>query len=677
MDDGFDRGGDPRLRQNGLHDLANRLGVASVTDIHRVAEEMLDQARSGQMTDSDVEALDDVMNLIQRMEAFDRPWVFGQRYMRHKFVSTDPFCTNCGNEVPHRTLLMCPTCGKPGPWESSERKVPSSYIHFYLVEQATRLLNNSLLMPDHLSYADGTVTAVPRGGAKSTWLCEIMSIWLLLTRRSRCLLLLSNTVNQVTERSFEIRTELEDNKLIIEDFGLQRATRQETRTWSKDEFILPNAGRLVARGAMQSLRGVKNKQYRPDAVISDDSDDEKFMNTPEMAGKMWDWWDTRVVPACHPNAVYMFHGTVIGEMGLLWQIMHGHRGVTYADRVFRAMEDRPGCKICGMPNANVGPMDCPVCGKRTEAIQPCSFWGARFTIEALQTIRHRVGHWSWQTEYQQEPHDDSTSWFEKSWLDTAYDDSLAPLQKSARRIIPWSIISVSMTGEEMVRLATMADPSMAIVPGDLGPYQVIVQTWDPAWAREKGPQQKTAWMAGIGMGLTWDDKFDIFWLDRKRALSGNAAYREWMYGTWSNDILPMGGVERRGQIGMIIEQNAAGVLFQYGVEEHWGSIPVISHQTGAEKHDLRDGIPGLASSFKDGRVTIRAGGTPHQRELADELVYELKHSGRSQFKDMLMATWFGWAYIQRWIRDVRDPARYNELARRQASRMGGNPRLRH
>ena len=137
-----------------------------------------------------------------------------------------------------------------------------------------------------------------------------------------------------------------------------------------------------------------------------------------------------------------------------------------------------------------------------------------------------------------------------------------------------------------------------------------------------------------------------------------------MYDVWTNNVMPAGGVETRGQTGMIIEQNAAGVIFQFGMEEHWGSVPLISHITGAEKHDLEDGVPGMASSFESGKFVIRAGGNPRQRELADELVYELRQSGRSMYKDLLMSLWFGWAYIQRWIRDVRDPARYDELARR-------------
>jgi hypothetical protein len=494
-------------------------------------------------------------------------------------------------------------------------------------------------------------------------LCEITGAWLILTGRSRCLLLLSNTVDQVTERVNEIKTEFEENELIIADFGRLAAKRQDTRTWTKDEFILPNGGRVVGKGAMQSMRGVKNRQYRPDAVIGDDADDEKFLTTSEQATKMWEWWDSRVVPACHPNAVYMLNGTVIGEMALLWQTMKGHRGITFAKRTFKAIQDRPGCSKCGMLADAPGPFVCPVCSN-DRAIQPCSYWGARFTVEALSSIRQRIGHWAWQTEFDQTPHDDSTSWFQSEWIDHALRPDLAPLQRNARRVLPWRAISCSLTGEEAVKIATLADQRYRQVPGDLGPYQCIVQSWDPAWARKTGKEQMTAWMAGVAVGLTWDDKFDVFWADRNRALPGNAAYREWMYRTWKDDVLPIGSVERPGQVGMIIERNSGGVLFQYGVEEHWGSVPIIDHQTGTEKHDLVEGIPGLASSFEKRRVIIRSGGSEAHQKAVDELIYELKNSGRSQYTDVLMALWFAWAYLNRWMRDVRDPERYNELARR-------------
>jgi hypothetical protein len=658
------------IRRRVMADIAERIGANDVDDVGELLLEMVNRGRRRNLTDEEVMELDQLIDMLQRLEALDSAWVFGHRYMGHKFVSTDPVCPKCNNEVPHRTILVCPSCGEMGPWVQLERHIQSSYLHYYLVEQATRLVNNSLLMPDGAYRADGTVTAVPRGGAKSTWLCEIMGTWLVLTDRSRCLLLLSNTIEQVTERCNEIKTELEENESIIRDFGQLSASRMENRTWTKSDFVLPNGNRVVSRGAMQSMRGVKNRENRPDVVIADDSDDEKFLTTPEQARKVHEWWDSRVVPACHPNALFMFHGTVISEMGLLWQMLSGHRGRTFRQHVFRAVEDRAGCASCGMPAPTVGRFDCPVCAKKTRAVRPSSYWGARFTAEALEVTKARVGHWAWQTEFQQEPHDDSASWFQREWLDRARRDDLAPLPRSSRRIIPWSAIACTLTGSEAVELATMADSKYAKVPGDLGPYQVIVQSWDPAWARAKKKGQErdhaTAYMAGVGIGLTWDDTFDVFWLDRGRNLPGNSAYREWMYEEWVRSILPSGSIERPGQLGMIVERNSAGVLFQYGVEEHWGSIPMIDHQTGAEKHDLTDGIPGMASTLKEGRMIIRAGGSDEQRELADELIYEIRHSGRSRYKDMLMALWFGWAYIQRWVRDVRDPARYEELVRRRS-----------
>lgn len=682
----FYRGGDPEIRKSVTEILAGLLSLNDPSDVRRVMDEMLDDAKAGRMGGTQLRKFSEATDLLQRLEAFDHPWVFGHRYLSHKFVSTDPMCPACKNAVPHRTILTCPTCNSPGPWVMQERSLSSSFCHYALVQQVSELVENGLMLPGSTHRADGMVTAMPRGGAKSTWLCEIISEWLLQTRRARCLLLLSNTINQVMERAVEIRDEIDTNELMVKDFGVQSATRQEKRMWTQDDFVLANGGRCVARGAMQSMRGVKNKQYRPDAVISDDSDDEKYMTTSDQSRKLLDWWDTRVVPACAPNALFMFHGTVLGEMALLWQQMKGNRGMTSAKMIIRAMEDGPGCSVCGMPTRRIGPFDCPVCAKVRTAIAPHSFWGARFTVQALGAVRGKIGHWAWQSEYQQEPHDDSTSWFEKDWLDAslARGKELKSPDVSRRRVIPWSILAVTLTGDEAVKLACMHDSSYERREGEPGPYQIIVQCWDPAWANAKAHEQKSCWMAGATIGLTWDDKIEIMWLDRARGLAGNRDYRKWMHESWLNHGQPGGGVERRTQAGMIIEKNGGGVLFQSDVEEHWGSIPLIDHQTGVEKHDLVDGIPGMASWFKDGKITIRCGddakrlgakpdepGGMSQKELADELAYELRMSGRSQFKDLLMVAWFGWAYCCRWMRDVRDPARYDELARRNPVERSG------
>lgn len=664
-DDGFNRLGNPDQRQGFIEALAHQLGVPP-KDVRRRLKEFLKQAESGRLNDTQIMALQDAVDQIQRIDAFDHPWTFGHRYHRHKFISTDPTCRNCRNQVPHRTMLVCPTCGFPGPWEMAEHMVKSSYIHYYLTEQVKRLLETSLLLDGGASYADGITTAMPRGGAKSTWMCEIVGSWLILTGRSRCLLLLSNTIEQVTDRCNEIRMELEGNDLIIADFGVQAAKKTETRTWSKGDFTLPNRARVVGRGANQSMRGVKNKEYRPDVAIGDDTDDEKYMTSPQQAEKIYEWWDKRVVPACHPNAVFLNSGTIIGELGLLWQMLSTQKGGTSVKQIFRALRDIPGCKNCGFPQQMVGPFDCHVCGERSEAIQPSSYWGARFTNQALLAIKAKIGIWAWETEYDQTPHDSSRSWFQKEWIDRACRPDLAPLAKNARRIIPWGVIECTLNGTEALTIAGLGDDRLKQAPGDIGPYQAIVQAWDPAWARLKGKEQLTAWMGGIGMGLTWDDKFDIFWISRTRGLSSSAAYRKLMHESWVRDIVPMDNdTNMPGQVHMIIEANAAGVMFQYQIEEYWSSIPMISHQTGAEKHDLRDGIPGFAGSFEKNDVIIRTGGSAQHQADAEELKYELQQSGRSQYKDLLMAAWIAWAYLTKWMK-IRDRARYDELQRRDA-----------
>lgn len=675
----FDRRGDPVVRIHAIHALAEKLHVTDTSDFRTVMEERLADARAGRMGDAEVRHFSEAIDLLQRLEAFDHPWVFGNRYLNHRFISTDPICPSCASTVPHRTILVCPTCNSPGPWTMQEKVLQSSYAHYALAEQVAQLVNNELLL-DGRNRADGMATAMPRGGAKSTWLCEIVAEWLVLTGRSNCLLLLSNTTTQVIERAIEIKDELESNELIIKDFGKQAATRQERRIWKQDDFVLASGARVVARGAMQSMRGVKNKEHRPDVVISDDSDDEKYMTTADQSRKLLDWWDTRVIPACHPNSLFMFHGTVLGEQALLWQLMKGNRGLTSAKMTIKAMQDGPGCEKCGMPTSRVGPFDCPVCDAPRTAVAPHSFWGSRFTVQALESIKRKIGHWAWQSEFQQEPHDDSTSWFEKDWLDDALaaGEELAPVPRTRRRIIPWSIIANTLNGAEAVSLATKLNPAYETRDGELGPYQMILHSWDPAWARAKPREQMSCWMAGLAVGLTWDDRMDVFWMDRARGLKTHSDYRRWMYETWIDYAIPGGDVERQGQAGMIVERNGAGVIFQSDVEENWGSVPLIDHQTGVEKHSLEDGIPGMASWFKDRRVIIRGfdepddgreripglpGMTPRS-ELAEELVYELRMSGRCQYTDMMMTLWFAWAYMNRWIRDVRDPARYEELARR-------------
>lgn len=647
-----------------LATLSDALGV-SPNDVESVIKQLMQAAEAGDLTDSEIEYLDGLVDDLERLKSIDSPWTFGMRYMGHKFVSLDPRCPACDNYVPHRTLIKCPTCGGFGPWIITERMLPSSHAHAVSMDKVRSIFNNSLLLSD-TARADGMFTAIPRGGAKSTWLCEITALWTMLTGRARCVLVLSNTGDQAVARAMEIKADFEGNTKIISDFGVQEATKHSGRTWTNDEFIIANGARLVAKATGGAMRGVKNNEYRPDLVIADDVDDDKFLTTDEQADKLHEWWDRVVLPACAPNSITMFHGTVIGDAGLLWQGLTGHRGATAAKMVVPAVRDTPGCSVCGLPSQSVGPMHCDVCGKTTTAVAPSSFWGARFTIEALEVIKRRVGYWAFQSEYLQKAHNSEQSWWSKEWIDRSLRPNMSA-PRSARRMIPWEIISGTISNEEMMRVAGKVHVSLTNKgPHDPGPFQVIVQAYDPAWSRERSSDKmKNAYMACVTAGLTWDDKIAFWGMDRRMSMVPKE-YRAWMYDKWTGDVLSDSPAELVvGQTGMIIERNAAGTLFQSDIEDHWPSIPVIDHQTGSNKHSLEHGIPGLAGLWQADRALIL--GDKETDDGVSALCSELTMSGRGPKKDLLMATWIAWLHIVRW-QARRDSLRYAELVRRAASK---------
>ena len=646
--------------------LSDALGVPELK-VKATVSALLRAAENGELSEVELDHLQGIIDDAERVNAIDSPWTFGQRYMRSKFVSTDPLCPKCDNFVPHRTLIKCPTCQGFGPWRMVERALPSSHVHTVLTERVAGIFNNTL-MSSETSRADGMYTAVPRGGAKSTWLCEITTLWAILTGRSRCVLVLSNIAAQASERALEIKTDLESNELIVADFGIQEATRHsDKRKWVQDDFILANGSRVVAGSTGGTIRGIKNQQHRPDLIIADDADDAKYLTTDEQADKLYEWWDRVIVPACDPNAITFMHGTVVGDKSLLWKGISGGRGATAVKTVIPAIRDMPGCRICGLPSESVGPMDCPVCDKQTEAVSPSSFWGARFTVEALQAIRRKIGHWAFEAEYQQRAHDNTNSWWEKPWVDRSRVIA-PPVPPDMRRIIPWQLVSASITSEEMVARASKLHTSLAPKrkPHDYGPYQLIVQGYDPAWAREKdSAKKKNAYMASITGGLTYDDKF-VFWgISRERGMLPKQ-YRTWMYDLWQQHATVDGPSELvRGQTGMIIERNAAGVIFQSDVEDYWPSIPVIDHQTGTNKHSLETGIPGMAGAWQDNRVIVLGDeDDEHVRAFCSELAL----SGKGPQKDLLMAAWIVWLYMTTWLNRRRDPARYEELVRRTTTK---------
>lgn len=142
--------------------------------------------------------------------------------------------------------------------------------------------------------------AMPRGSGKTT-LCEIAAIWALLTGRARFVALLGATEVHALEMLDSLKTELEGNELLLEDFpevcfpivaleGIAHRCKGQLcegeRThvvWTATEIVLPSIAGSAASGAIVKVagitgrvRGMKFKRpadgasVRPDLVVIDD-----------------------------------------------------------------------------------------------------------------------------------------------------------------------------------------------------------------------------------------------------------------------------------------------------------------------------------------------------------------------------------------------------------------------
>ncbi len=103
--------------------------------------------------------------------------------------------------------------------------------------------------------------------------------------RKRCVLLISNSLDNATRLLMPYRANLEYNRRIIRDYGLQ----QGTGTWQESEFITLGGVAFRALGAGQSPRGTRNEEVRPDIIIFDDVDTDLDCLNPDIISRKWRW----------------------------------------------------------------------------------------------------------------------------------------------------------------------------------------------------------------------------------------------------------------------------------------------------------------------------------------------------------------------------------------------------
>ena len=254
-------------------------------------EELLKRFKDG-------ETLSGEKGLRKELAAFDLGY-FGRAYLSHYFVRKSPAF--------HEELDAI--------WESGVMKS-----------------KNPLKCAKEISRMKGSrnVIAAPRGHAKSTNLTFKDSLHAIVYGYKHYILLLSDSSDQAEGFLDEIKTELEENADLIEDFGSLKGDK----TWRSNGILTKNDIKVEAIGSGKKVRGRKHRNWRPDLIVLDDIENDENVNTPEQRRKLKSWFEKAVSKAGDTYTDIMYIGTVLHYDSLLSNVLQNPR---YHAKKYRAV----------------------------------------------------------------------------------------------------------------------------------------------------------------------------------------------------------------------------------------------------------------------------------------------------------------------------------------------------
>lgn len=126
-----------------------------------------------------------------------------------------------------------------------------------------------------------------RGHAKSTHFDIFIPMWLKCqeARTFNVMVLVSKSEDNAKILLGDIQAELQCNQRYINDFGKQH----NKGSWEDGKFITSDGCAFFARGRGQSPRGLRYRSKRPDYIVIDDLDDDKFCENEDLVTKATKW----------------------------------------------------------------------------------------------------------------------------------------------------------------------------------------------------------------------------------------------------------------------------------------------------------------------------------------------------------------------------------------------------
>lgn len=243
----------------------------------------------------------------------------------------------------------------------------------------------------------GVLFIEPREHGKTVRWSFAYPLWRVLTGRSRYVLLIGSSQTAAQENLINIRTELEENELLAEDFGDLRGDR-----WSDARIELRNGTCIQAKGSGASMRGTRYRQYRPDLIILDDILKDDAVESPTTRSKIHRWLK-RVVFNLGKSAFLVWVNT----------IFHSDDP---ASRLLREIEEGTLKRWVAVRLSCYRPDGSPL-------------WPENWPAEVLEEKRQSLGADVFSTEYENEPLSDEERIIKADWISShAYAPAELPGQ---------------------------------------------------------------------------------------------------------------------------------------------------------------------------------------------------------------------------------------------------------
>jgi predicted phage terminase large subunit-like protein len=239
--------------------------------------------------------------------------------------------------------------------------------------------------------------AEPREHGKSTVMDLIVALWWLATKRKNFIVLVADTASQAEGHLHSIIEEIEGNDLLRADYphllpGLD--AKGQYKKWTDREIINTAGQIMVAAGAGKSLRGLKRRQHRPDAVIVDDLENDEHVATKGQRDKLENWFLKALLSLGGKGCDFFYIGTILHHDSVMMR-------VEKAERARREFGEPPiwDTKIVAAEDAEGSPL-----------------WPERWDRERLAQKKREIGSIAYAQEFLNDPSKREGKLFKEDWF---------------------------------------------------------------------------------------------------------------------------------------------------------------------------------------------------------------------------------------------------------------------